>query len=631
VTIDWVGEPAAALPRGGGASPRESEERLRPQAWPGGVVADAIRISGNGYAVGRLVSLNVGLPQDVVWQGRTVHTGIWKDAVEGPRMVRRLNIDGDGQGDLAGHGGEQRAVLVYQLGSYRYWEQELGRDDFVHGQFGENFTVEGLDDDEVCIGDHYRIGTAVFEVSQPRVTCYRVGIRMGDPRMPAMLVSHNRPGFYLRVLVEGEVQAGDEIFKVAAGPERMTVAEVDALLYLPGHPRDGVQRALRIPALSPGWQSSFRAILDEEGNGNAGLAATGPPPAWLGFRPFTVSRLESESSSIMSVQLDDPDGSPVPAALPGQFLTLRLPSEPGESSLLRNYSLSGPPGADYYRISVKREPDGAVSGYVHTQLKVGDRLEIAAPRGTFTLNPTKTPVLLISAGVGATPTLAMLHALASEQSAREVWWLHGARNGGEHPFAEEARTLLASLAAARRHIAFSRPGPDDVEGRDFDSTGRLSPSLLASLELPRDADAYLCGPASFMGETSAALAELGLSAGRIHVELFGPGPGQTPGIEPAPLRPPHMPAGTPGIGPTIEFARSNLAVTWSPEYSSVLELAEACDVPVRWSCRTGVCHSCETAVVSGTVEYNPDPVEAPADGSTLICCAQPSEHLVLDL
>ena len=317
----------------------------------------------------------------------------------------------------------------------------------------------------------------------------------------------------------------------------------------------------------------------------------------------------------MSIHLVDPDGIPVPAALPGQFLTLRLQPEPGQPSLLRNYSLSGPPGADDYRISVKREPDGAGSGYLHTHLRVGDRLEIAAPRGTFTLNPNKTPVLLISAGVGATPTLAMLHALAAEHSEREVWWLHGARNGADHPFADESRTLLASLANGRGHIAFSRPGPDDIEGRDFDSTGRLSPAVLASLELPHDADAYLCGPASFMSETGAALAELGLDPGRIHLELFGPAPGQTPGIASAPSRPPHLPTGTPGSGPTIEFSRSNLAVAWSTEYPSLLELAEACDVPVRWSCRTGVCHSCETAIVSGTVEYNPDPVEPPADGS----------------
>src|SRR6266567_372169 len=204
------------------------------------------------------------MPRDVTWHDRTVHTAVWKKPVTGPRMVRRLNIDGDGQGDLAGHGGEQRAVFVYQLGSYRYWERELGRNDFVHGQFGENFTVEGLADDEVCIGDRFRIGNALFEVTQPRVTCYRVGIRMNDPRIPALLVSHQRPGFYLRVLEEGEVRAEDEIVRVAAGPQAMTVAEIDALLYLPGHSREQLVRALRIPALSPGWQGSFQALLAEE-------------------------------------------------------------------------------------------------------------------------------------------------------------------------------------------------------------------------------------------------------------------------------------------------------------------------------------------------------------------------------
>jgi MOSC domain-containing protein YiiM len=139
----------------------------------------------------------------VSWHGRTVHTGVWKAPVDGPVMVRRLNIDGDGQGDLGGHGGVHRAVFVYQLGSYNHWQRFLDRDDFTHGQFGENFTVDGLPDDEVCVGDRFRIGGALFEVSQPRVTCYRVGLRMDDPRIPALLVEHHRPGFYLRVLEEG--------------------------------------------------------------------------------------------------------------------------------------------------------------------------------------------------------------------------------------------------------------------------------------------------------------------------------------------------------------------------------------------------------------------------------------------
>ena len=579
-----------------------------------------------------LLSVNVGMPKDVSWQGKTVFTGVFKDPVAGSRRVRKLNIDGDGQGDLAGHGGEQRAVFVYQLDSYRYWERELGRDDFVHGQFGENFTIDGLSDDEVCIGDRYRIGSALFEVTQPRVTCYRVGIRMNDPRIPALLVSHHRPGFYFRVLEEGDVEAGDEILKVASGPEQMTVAEIDALLYLPGHPRQQLLRALRIPALSPGWQASFRALLDgEPGGGNAGLVTAGPPPAWPGFRRLTVTAIERESDSVISIRLADPDGAPLPAARPGQYLTLRV--EPGdeERAVLRNYSLSGPPGADDYRITVKREHDGAASGYLHGRLAVGDRLEIAAPRGTFILDRTDSPVLLISAGIGATPVLAMLHELAEEHSEREIWWLHGARNSREHSFAAEARALLASLPNVHVHIAYSRPGPDDVQGRDFDDVGRVSASFLAQLELPRSAEAYLCGPAPFMEDVSAGLASIGVDVAHIHTEPFGPAPGLTPGIASAPSRAPHAPPGEPGSGPTIEFARSNLAAPWSSDYASLLEFAEACDVPVRWSCRTGVCHNCETALISGTVDYDPDPVEPPADGSALICCSRPHENVVLDL
>src|SRR3954471_24253326 len=244
----------------------------------------------------RLLSVNVGLPRDVISGGKTVRTAVWKSPVEGRRMVRKLNIVGDAQADLAGHGGEHRAVFVYQTDSYRHWEGFLGRNDFIFGQFGENFTVEGLSDSEVCIGDRYRIGDAEFEVTQPRVTCYRVGIRMNEPRMPALLVAHRRPGFYFRVLQGGEVGAGDDIVKIAEGPERMTVAEIDALLYLPGHSREQLQRALQIPALSTGWQGSFEAILQNESDsktatGNPGLAQEGQAPGWPGFRPMQVAQI----------------------------------------------------------------------------------------------------------------------------------------------------------------------------------------------------------------------------------------------------------------------------------------------------------------------------------------------------
>ncbi len=253
----------------------------------------------------RLLSVNVGVPREVPWKGKTVQTAVWKSPVNERRMVRKLNIDGDAQGDLGGHGGEQRAVFVYQMDSYHYWERFLGRNDFSFGQFGENFTVEGLADNEVCIGDRYRIGDAIFEVTQPRVTCFRVGIRMNEPRMPALLVAHRRPGFYFRVLQEGEVGAGDDIVKVADGQERITVANTDALLYLPGHSREQIERAIRIPALSKGWQASFQAILAQESaatttEGNPGLANEEPAPAWQGFRQMRIARIHKESSSVTS-------------------------------------------------------------------------------------------------------------------------------------------------------------------------------------------------------------------------------------------------------------------------------------------------------------------------------------------
>ncbi len=395
----------------------------------------------------------------------------------------------------------------------------------------------------------------------------------------------------------------------------MTVAEVDALLYLPGHSRQQLAQALRIPALPDGWKASFRAMLDQPGSaggtaGNAGLTAVSPAPAWPGFRPMAVTALERETESVLSVLLADPDGAAVPPARPGQFLTLRLPVSPGGQPLLRSYSLSGPPGASSYRISVKREPHGAASQFIHARVRAGDQLEVAAPRGTFILQPGTAPVVLISAGVGATPVLAMLHDLAAARSGRDIWWLHGARSRAEEPFAAQSRSLLAELASGHRYISYSHPGPGDVRGRDYQALGRLSPDVLAALDLPRDADAYLCGPAAFMAQLSAALTGLGIDRARVHTEIFGAAGSQTPGIAPAAARPSHQPAGPPGTGPDIAFARSGLTVRWDQRYASLLELAEASDVPVRWSCRTGVCHTCETALLSGTVGYAPEPVDA---------------------
>src|ERR1700753_431532 len=341
-----------------------------------------------GAAVGKLLSVNVGLPRDIAWEGRTVHTAIWKSPVDEPRMVRRLNIDGDKQGDLNAHGGEHRAVYVYQHDSYAYWERELGRDDFVTGQFGENFTIEGPSDEEVCIGDRFRIGTAEFEVTQPRVTCYRLGMRMEEPRMPQLLVAHRRPGFYLRVLKEGVVEAGDAIERIAEGPEQMSVAAIDSLLYKPGRARRDLERATRIPALSEGWRGSLEELLRHAGEAAAGT------PAWEGFRTLRVRTVTRESASIASFELEDPGGA-LPASSAGQYVTVKVEPDPG-APLLRSYSLSSAPGAAAYRISVRR--DGVVSSYLHDRVAAGATLEVAAPRGSFAPAPPPLPGVLIRRG-----------------------------------------------------------------------------------------------------------------------------------------------------------------------------------------------------------------------------------------
>src|SRR6267142_103617 len=341
--------------------------------------------------VAQLVSVNVGMPKDVPWQRKTVHTGIWKAPVEGPVMVRRLNIDGDGQGDLAGHGGEQRAVMVYQTESYDYWRNYLGRDDLQPGQFGENFTVTGLDDRSVCIGDRYRIGDAEFEVTQPRVTCFRVGMRLGVPEMPNLLVSQHRPGFYFRVVTEGLVRAGDDIALTRRGRHELSVADVDALLYLPDRDMDLLRRVVEVPALSPGWQQSFRDML---------VAPTQPPigvePGWSGFRRLEVTATHRESPTVMSIRLEADDGSALPTPHPGQYLTVKIP-DAGSPPPMRSYSLSGAPAAGYYRISVKREDHGQVSQWLHTHAETGTLIESAAPRGDFYLVDDSSPVVLVSA------------------------------------------------------------------------------------------------------------------------------------------------------------------------------------------------------------------------------------------
>jgi ferredoxin-NADP reductase len=453
---------------------------------------------------------------------------------------------------------------------------------------------------------------------------------MDEPRMAALLTGSGLPGFYFRVLEEGEVGAGDAIVKLASGTEQMSVTRINALLYLPGHRRAELERALRIPALSAGWKGSFQAMLEHK-SGLAPSDVSRTPPAWPGFRPLRVAAKARESADVFSLALEPADARPLAAPRPGQFIVLRLQPRPDAQPLLRSYSLCGAPDAPQYRLGVKLETGGAAGTYLDRSTRAGDTLQASAPRGSFTLAAGRQPLVLASGGIGITPVLAILHALAAERSTREIWWLYGARNAAHHPFAAESRALLRRLPNARSRIWYSRPASADRPGAGFDARGHMAVAAFEELKIPRQSDFYLCGPPAFMRTLRAELAAWGVGPERIRTEVFGAGESGTPGIVNAHQRPVHAPAGAPQTGLVVSFARSNLSTRWDPKYPSLLELAEACDVPVRWSCRTGVCHRCESGLVAGAVAYGPEPLESPAQGNVLICCSRPAGDVVIDL
>ncbi len=575
----------------------------------------------------KLLSVNVSLPKEIDHRGKTVTTGIFKEPVDGRVMLRGLNLDGDGQADLIGHGGKFRAVYVYSYDNYAYWKRELGRTDFTFGQFGENFTVEGMLDDAVHVGDVFRVGGALVEVTQPRVPCFKLAIRMGLEGFQNLLLSSNRIGFYLRVLEEGEVGAGDVIEPVKTDPRRMTVGKVNNLLYFDLGNLEDSRKALRIKALSPGWRGSFEDRLAK---------AETSGKATEGFRTLIVDRKVPESDTITSFYLVPEDAKPLPSFIPGQFLPFRLDIPGQPTPLTRTYSLSDRPNPEYYRLSIKREPPpgdrpdlppGRSSNYFHDRVEAGTRLRARSPRGKFYLDPRgERPVALISAGVGLTPMISMLNAIVEAGSGRPVWFIHGARNGREHAMGAHVRAVAGENDNVRAHISYSRPLPDDVEGRDHDGRGRVDGDLLKRLLPDNDLDFYLCGPTPFMKALYNGLLGWGVPEDRIHYEFFGPGSALTEGD--------GAEAATDCAECSAEievtFSRSGLTAKWNPSFASILDMAEGLGLSPDYSCRSGICHTCMCALEDGEVEYVEEPLDPPDPGSVLICCSKPKTDLVVD-
>ncbi len=577
----------------------------------------------------KLLSVNVSRPREISHDGKTVRTGIFKQRTDGRVILRELNIEGDGQADLVGHGGIYKAAYVYSIENYRYWENELGRSDFGFGQFGENFTVEGMLDDDIHVGDSFRIGAVLVEVTQPRVPCFKLGIKMRIQGFEHVLLSSNRMGFYLRVLEAGDVGAGDAIEAVNVDPERMSVAEVHNLLYFDLGNLEGARKALRMKALSPGWRASFEDRL-------AKAEVSGKTAE--GFRTLIVDRIEREAENISSIYLLPEDKKRLPPFMPGQFLPMRLdiPGEP--KPLNRTYSLSDRPGRDYYRLTIKREPPpkhrpgappGRSSNYFHNNLKPRARLRVRSPRGKFYLDTKgRSPVALVSAGVGLTPMISMLNAIVETDAKRPVWFVHGARNGAEHAMGAHVRRLADENEFVHAYIRYSRPDPEEIVGQDYDSEGHVDAALLERLLPEEGVDYYLCGPTPFLKSVFIGLLAGGVAEDRIHYEFFGPASALRVGDDASVANGDCVECST---EIEVTFKRSGVTGNWNPSFGTLLDMAEGMGLGPAYSCRSGICQTCICSIEDGEIEYVEEPLDPPDDDAVLICCSKPKTDVVIDV
>jgi len=579
----------------------------------------------------KLLSVNVSLPKEVTYKGKIIKTGIFKEPVERRVKVNTLNIEGDGQADIIAHGGEQRAILVYSYENYLYWENELSRNDFHMGQFGENFTVDGMLDKDIHVGDRFRIGTALFEVTQPRVTCYKLAMKMDVKGFYNQILKSNRPGFYFRVLEEGEVGAGDIIEKVDENPVGMTIVEMNRLLYFEKDNMDGARKAITIKALSPGWRISFEDRLTK---------AQSSKKTKENYHTLVVKKKETESHTITSFYLEPKNGQQLPSFLPGQFLPLKLEIPGQYKPVYRTYSISSRPNPNYYRLTIKRElappnrPDlypGVSSNYFHDEVEPGTELLTKSPRGKFYLDPNcGSPVVLLSAGVGLTPLISMLETIVESGVKRPTWFIHGARNSNEHVMFNHVRVLQEENENVNVHFRYSKPLPEDIKGIYYDDVGHVDIELLKELLPNKEFDFYLCGPTPFMQSLFNGLIDWGISGDKINYEFFGPASALK---DRSIISKEKRVAGATECCGEIEvtFSNSGVKTNWNNSFDSILDLAEANGMSPDYSCRSGICHTCVCKLNYGEVEYTEEPLDSPDLGYVLICCSKPKTDVDIEI
>jgi MOSC domain-containing protein YiiM/ferredoxin-NADP reductase len=562
---------------------------------------------------GKVVSLNVGEPRLVTYRGMSFRTGIFKASTTRPLALKTLNFAGDGQADLSAHGGIDKAVYCYPIEHYEFWCREIGRTTLPMGQFGENITTAGVLEAELRIGDVLQIGTAVVQVSEPRIPCYKLVMRMvAGSDFAVRFLAANRTGFYCRVLQEGVVKASDALALLERDAASPTVSEVVAATQFADRDPAGLRRVRRARAISVKWQSRVRRMIDAEVRRR--METTGPRRA-----AFAVDEVARGTSDVVSIWLRRVDGGPLLPALPGQYVTVVWPD-----GMTRTYSLSAVDADRRYRITVKLVRDaggtlGRASARI-AKLKAGDRLDVERPRGNFHPDvDDDTPLVLAAAGIGVTPIMAMLERV-TRHGRRNVFAAFGMRRADEHPLLDELKALAAERQRLSIMLAYSRHDGARVPGLPAPKQGRLRAADLLPHAAAPLAEVFLCGPGEFIRQMHDGLVERGVNTQCIRYEAFGP----------STLLPARTVAADPDATFKIHFTRSDVRAVWSPTSGTLLNLAEAAGVSPAFGCRSGACGLCRTALGEGRVSYV-EPIDEPDAGYVYPCCAIPEADCRLDL
>jgi ferredoxin-NADP reductase/MOSC domain-containing protein YiiM len=593
------------------------------------IVICALTASGEAvgtHVIGKVLAVTAGRAAPMSVQGETITSGFVKEEVDGRHRVGFDGFEIDDHVDDALD--RDRAVLLYQRSHYDAWNTELERN-LPAGIFGENLMIEAPPDADIRLGAELRIGTVRMRVTQPRIPCRKMAVRLQEGEsFPSRYLRSGRVGFFCSILEPGEIGAGDSIELLSPGAENMSIADMTNIVYLEEPSANRLQRLLEEPLLPKTWHPKVERVLSR-------VAAKHSD--WPKERPLRIRSVKREAIDILSFELDDPDGTRLPSFDAGQFLTVSVNFPGRDIPVQRTYTLSGRTADDLgYRISVKRErapdatpdvPDGLVSGYLHDSVKAGSIVMARQPMGHFVVEPGSRPVVLVSAGVGITPMLAMLRQLRDCPLKRDVYFFHGARSSEYHAFADEVSEIVGSRDFMHSHILYSRASEQDVQMGRFQAEGRLSASVLESVLPSLRADFYVCGPLTFIEEIVDGLKRRQVSSERIHFEYFGAAP--SPVVETGDLGEDVLDAD--GRAITVTFARSGVTAPWKEGMFSILSLAERSGMRPQASCRTGLCGTCVCPIDKGNVEYVIDPSQKTSDNEVLICCARPTTSITLDL